>query len=168
MRINKNIGPFIFMLLWFVGLSGQQTVGTNGIKFSYTIKSDSLFCTLKAETQGWLGIGFNFKNSIVGSDLLLFNHVNGIPSCRDMYVKSFGNPKRDVDLGGACSIRVLGSEENNHSTTVRFSIPMQSDDPFDFNHTQKKEYWLILAYAVADEFEHHSRVRKHIPFKLVR
>ena len=41
---------------------------------------------------------------------------------------------------------------------------MNSKDSNDFVHELGKEAWLILAYSVDDDFGHHSRVRKHIPF----
>jgi|GEM_PF-2252169 len=161
---------FIFLLglylFQFAGLYGQQTAHVAGISFAYSIEQNKLVCKMEAPTNGWVGVGFNKQNSIVGSDLLLFNIVNGKSTYTDLFVKSAGNPKKDIDLGGENSIRLIDSQENENNTMVHFSIPLNSDDPFDFTHKIGESFWLILAYSVEDEFEHHSRVRKHIPFKL--
>ncbi len=144
----------------------QKTITAGGISFTYTIQEDKLECTLEAKTNGWIGVGFNDKNSIVNSDLLLFNIINGSASATDLYVKGIGNPVKDSSLGGSNTIELLDSIEKNGITRVMFSIPLESGDPFDFTHRLNKSYWLILAFSIEDDFSHHSRVRKHVPFKL--
>lgn len=148
----------------FAGLYGQRTTTVSGISFTYTLTGTNLECTLTAPTHGWVGVGFNRKNTIVGSDLLLFHVVDGKTTSTDMYVKRLGNPVKDSLLGGRNSISVLDGTEGKHGTTIRFSIPLNSGDPNDFVHEIGKEFWLILAYSVDDDFSHHSRVRKHISF----
>lgn len=145
---------------------GQETIQVEGMTFAYRIEDDVLRCELRAPTNGWTGVGFNSKNSIVGSDLLLFNVVDGKATSKDLYVKSLGNPMRDEDLGGKYSIELLDALEDEKSTVVRFVIPLNSGDPYDYAHELDKDFWLILAYSVEDDFEHHSRVRKHIPLQL--
>ncbi|WP_422079443.1 DOMON domain-containing protein [Ulvibacterium sp.] len=162
--LKKHV--FCICLCAFAGLHGQRTTTVSGISFTYTITGTNLECTLTAPTHGWVGVGFNEKNSIVGSDLLLFHVVDGKTASTDMYVKGFGNPVRDSRLGGRNSIHILEGKEKNHSTTIHFSVPLNSGDPNDFIHEVGKEFWLILAYSVEDDFGHHSRVRKHIPFTL--
>ncbi len=156
------MGAFSFCL--FAGHKGQQTAKVSGITFTHEVIGNRLHCTLEAPTNGWVGVGFNHKNSIVESDLLLFNIVQGKPSGTDLYVKSFGNPVRDIDNGGKNNIHLVGGTESDSSTKVVFSIPMDSKDANDFIHVPGKKAWLILAYSVDDDFGHHSRVRKHIPF----
>ncbi|MEL6561578.1 MAG: DOMON domain-containing protein [Bacteroidota bacterium] len=158
----------IMLLLVVTGshIEAQNTTAVGGISFTYTIQRDSLACTLEAKTNGWIGVGFNDKNSIVNSDLLLFNIINGIASSTDLYVKGVGNPQKDSVLGGANTVRRLNGIEKDGITKVTFTIPLRSEDPFDFEHRFKEPYWLILAYSVEDDFSHHSRVREHVPFKL--
>ncbi|WP_299535771.1 DOMON domain-containing protein [Ulvibacterium sp.] len=165
----RSLKKYVFYtcLCAFTGLYGQQTITVSGISFTYALTPTDLECTVTAPTQGWVGVGFNEKNTIVGSDLLLFHVVDGKTTSTDMYVKGLGNPIKDSHLGGQNSIQVLHGKEEGHSTTIRFSIPLNSGDPNDFIHEIGKEFWLILAYSVEDDFEHHSRVRKHIPFRLL-
>ena len=163
------IKSFLALFTYFVVVSslyGQQRVEASGILFEYGVEGKLLKCSLSAPTKGWVGVGFNSKNSIVGSDLLLFNIVDGKVSSTDLYVKGVGNPIKDTDNGGVHSIVVQGGNESNSVTEVHFTIPMDSKDANDFVHILEKEAWLILAYSISDDFKHHSRIRKHLPFRI--
>lgn len=164
MKLFNGLLVLVLNLCSFAGLYGQQTTKASGMTFGYEVVDNMLKCSLQAPTNGWVGVGFNTKNSIVGSDLLLFNVVNGKVSCTDLFVKGVGNPIKDSANGGKNTITLLKGTEKNSFTHVTFTIPMNSGDPNDFVHVLGKEAWLILAYSVDDDFAHHSRVRKHIPF----
>ena len=154
----------IFLLL--SDLMGQKAVSVSGIDFSYQIKNEQIEIELSAPTTGWVGIGFNDKNSIVGSDLLLFHIVDGTAEGVDLFVKGFGDPRNDENLAGTNDIIIPDSKEQDGSTHIKFSIPLNSNDPNDFQHNPGREIWLILAYSISDDFDHHSRVREHIPITL--
>ena len=145
---------------------GQEKITASGITFTYQIIEERLKCSLEAPTNGWIGVGFNTKNAIVGSDLLLFNIIDQQVSSTDLYVKGVGNPVRDIKNGGRNSIVIKEGKERQGYTKVHFSIPLISGDPNDFEHSLGQKAWLILAYSTDDDFEHHSRVRRHIPFTL--
>ena len=83
----------------------------------------------------------------------------------DMFVKGFGNPKLDHFLGGEHSVHILSGIESGKETTIVFRIPFRSEDPFDFKHGFNEDFWLILAYSTHDEFDHHSRMRKHVKYR---
>lgn len=157
---------FILLILLIpVGLLAQQEVVVNGMTFSYQLLDQEIEITLKAPTSGWVGVGFNSENNIVKSDLLLFNIVDGKTTSLDMWVKGFGNPLSDQVLGGTNDISHLKGKEQNGYTTVTFRLPFPSTDQFDFEHRLGQSFWLILAYSTHDEFDHHSRMRKHMLFK---
>lgn len=166
MRGMKIICCIALCHLVSAGLYGQQTLTIQGMTFTYRVDENVLYGSLQAETKGWVGVGFNAENSIVGSDLYLFNIVNDKASGVDLYVKSAGNPLKDIELGGKSTFRILEATEGKKNTRVQFTIPLNSGDPYDFIHKVGEQYWIILAYSVADEFGHHSRVRKHLPFTL--
>ncbi|WP_435623536.1 DOMON domain-containing protein [Flagellimonas sp.] len=164
MKGFQVLSVLAFSFYGFAGLYGQQVSKVSDISFTYDVVRDSLVCKLEAPTNGWVGVGFNNKNSIVGSDLLLFNIIAGTASCTDLFVKGVGNPVQDEKNGGKNTITILDGAERNTYTSITFSIPLDSGDRNDFVHQLDGQAWLILAYSVDDDFEHHSRVRKHIPF----
>ncbi|MEM6398379.1 MAG: DOMON domain-containing protein [Bacteroidota bacterium] len=129
-------------------------------------EGDYLVMSLQAPTTGWLGVGFNDKNDIMHSDLLLFHVVNGRASGQDMYVKGLGNPRLDSRLGGLDDIEILAAEERDGQTYIRFRRPYPVKDKYDYLLRAGEEFWLILAYSTHDEFAHHSRMRQHVKLKL--
>ncbi|MEL6484716.1 MAG: DOMON domain-containing protein, partial [Bacteroidota bacterium] len=158
--VKQKFLCFLAGLFVFTGLKAQQSVEASGIVFQYEVQNDSLHAVLNARTKGWVGVGFNSKNSIVGSDLLLF-HVRGKQvKDTDLFVKGAGNPVKDSENGGKNTISIKKGTEDGGYTKIHFSIPLDSGDPNDFVHVLGQKAWLILAYSVSDDFDHHSRVRK--------
>ena len=147
-------------LLWIAAAQGPIQAGQ--MVFDYEIQKDSIQIELRAPTRGWIGVGFNDKNAIVGSDLLLFSVREGKAIAADQYVRGPGDHPDDNVLGGRCDIHVLDGQEVKGWTIVRFKIPLNSGDQFDFQHQPEKASWLILAYSREDDFDHHSMMRKHL------
>lgn len=145
-------------------LAQRGPLHVGGMEMTYQVTDDSISISLMAPTSGWVGIGFNTEDNIEGSDLLLFHVKDDQIHGKDMFVKGFGDPREDSSLQGHTSFRILGGSEAAQKTQVQFRIPLNSQDPFDFKHTLSKSFWLILAYSNHDEFDHHSRMRRHIPF----
>lgn len=153
-----------FFMVPFVLPSQKGPIHVGGMYMEYEIIKDSVTISLKAPTTGWVGIGFNHENNIVGSDLLLFHVVDDQVEGKDMFVKGIGNPQEDIMLNGRTSFQLLFGKEENRQTYIQFRIPLNNSDQYDFKHALSEPFWLILAYSTHDEFDHHSIMRRHIPF----
>lgn len=147
-------------------LFAQDRVELGGMTTKHRIVGDRVEFTLTAPTNGWLGIGFNDRNSIVGSDLYLMHVIDGKTAGQDMYVKGAGDPRLDQSLGGTSDLQIISGEESAGKTKVVFSLPLNSTEQYDYQLEPGKSLWLILAYSTHDEFAHHSRMRKHVRFTL--
>lgn len=154
------------LLLWSSIAAAQQSIELNGMQWTCQKQGDNLVMTLQAPTAGWVGVGFNHKNAIVHSDLLLLHIVDGVATAQDMYVKGFGDPRQDSTLGGADDIEILSAEERSDMTYIRFRRPYQTKDEYDYPLREGEDFWLILAYSTHDDFAHHSRMRQHVKVEL--
>ena len=161
----KSVYLWLLLAFPFVLSAQRESVSIQGMELSYALRSDSIDITLSAPTRGWVGIGFNKVNSIVGSDLILFHIVENKSEVLDMFVLSAGNPKPDHELGGSTAAVIKQASEKGNRTIIDFSIPLRSKDPNDFPLEPGKDFWLILAYSTHDEFDHHSRMRRHIQYR---
>ena len=155
------------MLAQALAMVAQSEVAVSGMTLKHEVVGNEIEFTLKAPTNGWLGIGFNDANEIVGADLLLFHIVNGKVAFQDMIVKGLGDPRLDTTLGGTEDVKVISGKERRRETEITFRLPLKSSDPYDFALEKDQRLWLIMAYSTHDEFDHHSRMRKHIRWQVV-
>jgi DOMON domain len=156
---------YLLSLLIFLKLDAQNNIQAGKMTFESTIENDSILIKIKAPTKGWLAVGFNNKNGIVGSDLKMFRVRNSQLESEDQLVKGAQNHPNDRSLGGMNNIKLIDGFENAEGTSITFKIPLRSNDRFDFSHELNKDLWLILAYSIEDDFEHHSIMRQHFQIK---
>jgi len=155
----------LFFILLSIQVYAQKEVKINGMLFQYEIKEDSLYGFLSAPTMGWLMIGFNDKNTTSGADFKFFAVIDQTNVASDRKNIEGRNYPSDMKLGGKNNIKLIEGEENQNGTEISFVLPLQTGDTNDFQHEMGKPFWLILAYSAEDDFNHHSRMRKHLPFK---
>ena len=160
--------PMVFcfiILLSFSALEAQNDIQAGKMHFWSTVENDSILIKINAPTQGWLAVGFNQNNQIIGSDLKMFCVRAGKVIMEDQFVKGIQNHLEDINIGGTNNLKLIYGFENSNGTSIAFKIPLASGDSYDYFHEIGQELWLILAYSVEDDFEHHSIMRKHFQIK---
>jgi hypothetical protein len=152
---------FSLSFLMAYSMNAQREYSAGGMSWKYEMEGGYLVMELRAPTKGWVGVGFNEKNDIVHSDLLLF-HVRGSEAEGvDLYVKGYGNPKTDESMGGSHDIEIVDFRETEQETFIKFRRRWKVTDDYDYQLKNGEAFWLILAYYTQDEFDHHSIMRKH-------
>ncbi len=145
--------------------TAQQELQVESMTFKYSCYEDSIFCFVTAPTKGWIMVGFNDKNSLIGADFKFFSVHEGKAINSDQKNKGGRNYFPDNELEGSNDIHLLYGTETKEKTSISFSIPLRNNDHNDYQHKTKAPFWLILAYSVDDDFQHHSIFRKHLPFQ---
>lgn len=143
-----------------------SSITVKDMEVKWTEQGDHFSFELSAPTKGWVALGFNQKNSIVHTNLVMAAVKEGKVETEDFYVVGFGNPQPIATLGGKAAIRQVEGEEKAGRTTIRFSIPKEAVDKYHYNLKPGQELWLICAYSRADEFDHHSMMRQHVRVQL--
>lgn len=156
--------PTLLFVLISIYTSAQKKLNVGGMTFRYEIIQDSIYGFVSAPMKGWILIGFNSEPNLEGADLKFFKIENNIVESSDRKNIGGRNYPADNDLGGENNIRVLDGKENTTGTSFHFAFPLLTKDRNDFQHSLKKSFWLILAYSESDDLQHHSRMRKHLPF----
>ena len=160
--MQKLLTALSFIVLVAASTQAQKLVQTDGIVLNYTIKDGQFNAKVKAPTQGWIAVGFNTADDIVGADLKMFRVLDGKAEAEDQLVTATGVHPADKHN----ELRVIAGNENPYGTTIQFSMPLNSGDKDDIALKADKLYYIILAYSTEDDFDHHSRVRKHLKFTL--
>lgn len=154
-----------YLLIGNSTLFAQEKIQAGTMHFEAWLVDEAIEIQLEAATSGWLVVGFNSENNILHSDLLQFRIDAGSVYAEDQYVTGLGKHPTDISLGGTNNIAVISGEKQEGKTRIRFRIPFASGDHYDFVHTLDKDFWLILAYSVDKDFQHHSILRKHFRYR---
>lgn len=118
-----------------------------------------------APTRGWVAIGFNGHDGIVGADLFMASEQSGVPVAEHHRVVAPGEHPRVERVGGRSALirGEVGFDERGH-TVARLVV-----DPAKLAGAALRtgvETWLVVAFSVEPEFDHHSRMRRHVPVTL--
>ncbi len=140
----------------------MQTIEKNGMKISWSIKADQVHFEVFAPTQGWVAIGFNEKDKLVGNNLIMGNVVNGVCTISDQFIKGFEDHQAVETLGGQNHLSLISGQEDKKGTNIRFAIQSKAKDVFHYDLIKGKEFTLLIAYAQEDNFDHHSTMRTSI------
>ncbi|UII76836.1 DOMON domain-containing protein [Flagellimonas sp. HMM57] len=161
-----------FVILFFLSdycvlaQNQKRHVKVEQMTISWEFEKDNILFTASAPDDGWVALGFNTEDDIVGSNLIMVNVKNNGAKAEDFYVVSAGNPKLVTLLGSESQIIEKSGFEIDGKTTVKFTLPVKAFDKYHQNLKKGDTIWLICAYSMEDEFDHHSRMRKHIKVTL--
>lgn len=131
--------------VWAVDYEHETKV--RGMEFAWKVADDTLHVKLTARTTGWVGIGFNPVKYMEGADYIIGYVKRGKVTLRDDYGDSARNHKSDEKLGGTDDVTLVSGEEKGRSTTLEFSLPLNSGDTYDSVLDPEGETVVLLAYG---------------------
>jgi len=161
MRIIPLLFMFLLIKISLTQAQDVQILEEGNMKVEFSLSQDTVRLLIEAPTTGWVAVGFNEKNDIVHTDLKMMRVVEGKGEVEDQYVQGPGIHPQDLEIGGAQDVYVSSASEMNGKTLLEIKIPSHTGDRFDFEVNKGESLWLILAYSVSDDFDQHSRWRRH-------
>ncbi len=161
----------VVLLLAGAGLSlaadYDHEIEEGPMTFAWKVTEGDLAIKISGKTTGWVGIGFNPVEQMKGADYILGYVKGGKVEIRDDYGDSERNHKEDQELGGTSDVTVIGGEEKGGTTTLEFSIPLNSGDKFDSVIDPQGETVVLLAFGgKRDSFISKHKFRKTITVNL--
>lgn len=130
---------------WAVDYEHETKV--RGMKFAWKVADDSLHVKLTARTTGWVGIGFNPVKNMEGANYIIGYVKRGKVTLRDDYGDSARSHEEDTKSGGTDDVTLVAGEEKGGSTTLEFSLPLNSGDTYDSVLEPEGETVVLLAYG---------------------
>ena len=140
----------------------SNRVEVDGMTVSWAFKSDYVQFDIMAPTKGWVTLGFNSRNDIVGSTLVMMSIVEDQVHVEEHYVHSVG---KHQDLGTMTrDLGLLGvsGTEGNGASQFSFLYKIGLSDRYHTLLEPNLELYLVCAYSESDYFDHHSIMRKHV------
>lgn len=115
---------------------------------------DDLVVGLRAETPGWVAIGFGGGPGMKNTDIVIaYVLPNGTVEIKDSYSTGFSGPHEDDRLyGGSFDIKDFGGSEVEGITTVEFSRSLRTLDGYDFQFLDNGSVRITWAYGPVDDF----------------
>jgi hypothetical protein len=138
----------------------------NGMTFRWRFDKEHLQCRVTAPTKGWVAIGFNAKDELSGTNLIMGAVEQDYVTIDDRFIVKPGDHKSITELGGSEAIVQRAGAEENGKTSISFSIPLSVNDKFHHNLVEGQEYYVLMAFSQEDDFQHHSIMRTTIKLKL--
>jgi hypothetical protein len=131
-----------------------QQVSTAGVTLRYRISTDgaSLENQVSAATTGWVSVGYRPTTIMRDADFII-GYVSGTTaSVRDDWGTGSQTHASDVSLGGVSNLTAVSGTQVGSTTTIYFTIPMNSGDQYDRIMTTGVTYPIILASGDNDSY----------------
>lgn len=130
------------------------------MSFAWTVDGDNLAVKLTAETDGWVGIGFNPTEKMAGANFILGYVKEGEAKIVDEFGTEETKHKSDKKLEGAADAVLVGGTEVDGVTTIEFTMPLDSGDKNDTKIDVKGDTTVLLGYGAGrDSFRSKHKYR---------
>lgn len=148
-------------------LAYDHTVDLKEMSFSWKIVDKNIQIKLTGDSTGWIGIGFNPTKQMEGANYILGYVKDGEVALTDDYGDSARGHKSDEDLGGSSDVTLIGGSEKGKTTTIEFSIPLNSGDKYDTALDVNGDTVVLLGYGgKRDSFKSKHKYRSTITVNL--
>jgi hypothetical protein len=125
----------------------QHSLTVDKMTFDWNIEGENLAIKLSAPTTGWVGIGFHPTDMMKDADIIIGFVKDGKVEISDQFGNQPTQHVPDIQRGGKDNVTVIGGSETGTTTTLEFSIPLQSGDPNDGVIDPKGDTLVMLAYG---------------------
>lgn len=144
----------------------MQPITKNNMSVSWKIEGAFLHVSMSSPNQGWVAVGFNTADQLVGTNLIMAAVEKGKAVLSDRYIVAVGDHRSVADLGSRPTAKLVEGYENEQGTHITFSIPLKTMDKFHHVLEDGKTYYLLMAYSMEDDFQHHSMMRTSVMIRL--
>lgn len=124
---------------------GWQEINYQGFNLKWaTTGANALSVELTGPTTGWVAVGFDPDSMMLGANFIIGYHA-GTTQLRDDYGWQLTSHRDDTLLGGTSDVTLDGGGESGGSTTIEFTIPLNSGDTYDKVLIPGQTYTILLA-----------------------
>ena len=127
--------------------SYDHEVEAKGVSFSWKIDGDTLHGKVSAKTEGWVAVGFNPSSKMKDANYILGYVKDGTAEVVDHFGDKSTGHSSDESLGGTSDVTLVGGSEDGGTTTIEFTIPLDSGDKYDSVLSPDGDTLLLLAFG---------------------
>jgi len=169
--MNKKLFTSILLILFlsqlvFSAEPGFREVTESDITFQWKIDGEELIIILSAPTEGWVAVGFNPSKVMKDADFILAYVDGSRVHIEDHFGTGLFGHKIDTSIGGTDNVEVIEGKEEMGSTTVKFSIPLNSGDEYDKVLAEGDDVKVLLAFGDRDDLTRKHKRRTSVEIEL--
>jgi uncharacterized cupredoxin-like copper-binding protein len=121
---------------------------------AWSVEGDKLAMKMSAETEGWVGVGFNPSEKMKDADFVLGYVKKGKAEIVDEFGTGSTSHSPDEKQGGTSDAVLVGGTEEGGVTTIEFTIPLDSGDKNDKKIDPNGETIILMAFGAGrDSFK---------------
>ncbi len=136
------------------------------MEVSWVFGGDQVHFQISAPTTGWVAIGFNETDQLKNTYLIMGSVADETVTVLEHFVVG-SEDYRSVETFGAPKL-IHGTEgkEDTKGTVIKFSLPVKAIDSYRKELNKGNTYFLLMAFSLADDFQHHSIMRTQTKIQL--
>ena len=139
---------------------GYSTATDKGITLQWKVEGEMLKVKVSAPTTGWVAAGFDPSRWMKNANIVIGFVQDGKAVIRDDFGSGMTSHQSDLDLKGKDNVTDPIGKEENGTTEISFTIPLNSGDDKDKLLVAGKTYKVILAAGANDADDFSSRHKK--------
>jgi hypothetical protein len=131
--------------------AAPKTVTAGKFTMTYTIEGTNLVASVTAPVTGWIAVGFNPSKMMKDANINI-GYADGATSVvQDQFGSGMFSHKPDSALGGKNDLTSASCIEKDGTTTLSFTIPLDSGDKNDTKLVPGQKVKLIFAASTKDD-----------------
>ena len=140
-------------------------ISAEKVTFEWTVNGPAIDIRISAPTTGWVGIGFNPTEKMKDANYIIGYVAKGKATISDDYGKSERSHEEDTKAGGTKDVTAVSGSESNGTTTLAFTVPLNSGDSKDQVLDINGDTTVLLAYGSGRDSVK-ARHMKHYMFRV--
>lgn len=154
MFVRQSVVSMLFGLTCCLLFSGVSFAGTyqhslkiDQMSFDWSVEGANLAVRIAAPTTGWVAVGFNPTDMMKDANIVIGYVKNGKVEISDDFGTRVTQHSSDEKNGGTSNVTVVGGSESGNTTTLEFTIPLNSGDANDGVIDPQADTKVMLAYG---------------------
>jgi hypothetical protein len=127
-----------------------KSAGDIGMTLRWRVVGDEIEIEVSGPTTGWIAVGFKPSRAMKDANIFIGYVASGEAVMADQFGVSMTDHREDEQLGGSSHVRNVSGSESDGTTTIRFTVPLDSGDEYDQPLAPGETVTVILAYGPDD------------------
>lgn len=130
---------------------GSKTIEKIGMTVTWKVMDTNIAFTVTAPTTGWIAIGFDPTSVMKDANIIMGYVSEDTVTITDEYGNSSFTHQVDTLGEGTDNLSEKSGSESDGSTTISFTMPLNSGDSRDKALVVGQDHTFLLAYGQTDD-----------------